>query len=83
MEGHTTQRKPCPAPTPAPKSRNRERFAQSYLVRLRDFASAVGLSESAIRTEIRLGRIEARRNGRAVLIPRTELERWAASLPAA
>jgi len=68
--------------TTAPK-RNRERFKAQLLVRLRDAAQAVGLSESKVRTEIRLGRLEARRSGRAVLIPVAELARWAESLPPA
>lgn len=63
--------------------RIRERFKDQLLVRLRDGAKATGLSEAYLRTEIRLGRLAARRAGRAVLIPADELKRWAANLPPA
>ena len=43
----------------------------------------LGVSEAALRSEIRLGRLEARRMGRAVLIPVDELRRWAGDLPPA
>ena len=64
-------------------TRTRERFDRKLLVRLRDAAASVGVSEAALRSEIRLGRLEARRMGRAVLVPEAELRRWAADLPAA
>ncbi|HPA50132.1 MAG TPA: DNA-binding protein [Thermoanaerobaculia bacterium] len=63
--------------------RTRERFDQKLMARLRDAAASVGVSEAALRSEIRLGRLEARRMGRAVLIPVDELRRWAADLPPA
>lgn len=63
--------------------RKRERFEQKLLVRLKDAAASVGVSEAHIRNEIRLGRLEARRAGRAVLVPADELRRWAADLPPA
>jgi len=63
--------------------RTRERFKERLLVRLRDAAASVGVSEAALRTEIRLGRLEARRMGRAVLVPADELRRWAGDLPPA
>jgi excisionase family DNA binding protein len=63
--------------------RTRERFEQKFLVRLKDAAASVGVSEAHIRNEIRAGRLEARRAGRAVLIPSEELRRWAGDLPAA
>lgn len=63
--------------------RTRERFQQKLLVRLRDAAASVGVSEAHLRNEIRLGRLEARRAGRAVLVPEGELRRWAADLPPA
>lgn len=63
--------------------RRRERFTERLTVRLRDAAAAVGVSEAAIRNEIRAGRLEARRAGRAVLVPVDELRRWAADLPPA
>lgn len=63
--------------------RTRERFQQKLLARLRDAAASVGVSEAHLRNEIRLGRLEARRAGRAVLIPVDELRRWAADLPPA
>lgn len=64
-------------------TRTRERFDRKILVRLCDAASSVGLSEAALRSEIRLGRLEARRMGRAVLVPESALRRWADDLPAA
>ncbi len=63
--------------------RTRERFDQKLLVRLRDAAASVGVSEAALRSEIRTGRLEARRMGRAVLVPADELRRWAGDLPPA
>lgn len=63
--------------------RTRERFEQKLLVRLRDAAASVGVSEAHIRSEIRLGRLAARKAGRAVLIPAEELKRWAEDLPPA
>jgi hypothetical protein len=63
--------------------RTRERFDQKLMARLRDAAASVGVSEAALRSEIRLGRLEARRMGRAVLIPVDELRRWSNDLPAA
>lgn len=63
--------------------KTRERFEQKLLVRLRDAAASVGVSEAHVRNEIKAGRIEARRAGRAVLIPASELKRWADDLPAA
>ena len=63
--------------------RTRERFDQKLMARLRDAAASVGVSEAALRSEIRLGRLEARRMGRAVLIPVDELRRWAGDLPPA
>ena len=67
----------------ATKPRNRERFEQKFLIRLRDAAASVGVSEAHIRNEIKAGRLEARRAGRAVLVPADELRRWAADLPPA
>lgn len=64
-------------------SRSRERFKENLMARLRDAAASVGVSEAHLRNEIKLGRIEARRAGRAVLIPVDELRRWAADLPPA
>lgn len=63
--------------------RTRERFELKLLVRLRDAAASVGVSEAHIRNEIKAGRLEARRAGRAVLIPADELRRWTADLPPA
>lgn len=63
--------------------RKRERFEQKLLVRLRDAAASVGVSEAHIRNEIRNGRLEARRSGRAVLVDVGELRRWAGDLPPA
>lgn len=63
--------------------RRRERFTERLTVRLRDAAAAVGVSEAALRSEIRLGRLAARKAGRAVLIPAEELKRWAEDLPPA
>lgn len=63
--------------------RKRERFGEQLLVRLRDASKATGVSEAALRSEIRNGRMEARRMGRAVLIPAAELRRWAGDLPPA
>ena len=63
--------------------RKRERFEQTFLVRLRDASKAAGVSEASLRNEIRLGRLEARRMGRAVLIRAEELRRWVDDLPAA
>ena len=63
--------------------RRRERFETKLLVRLRDAAASVGVSEAHIRNEIRLGRLAARKAGRAVLIPDAELKRWAEDLPPA
>ena len=63
--------------------RTRERFEQKLLIKLRDAAAALGVSEAALRTEIRNGKLEARRMGRAVLIPAEELRRWSNDLPAA
>ncbi len=67
----------------ATKPRNRERFEQKFLIRLRDAAASVGVSEAHIRNEIKAGRLEARRAGRAVLVPADELRRWAGDLPPA
>lgn len=64
-----------------PITRTRERFQQKLLVRLRDAAASVGVSEAFIRSEIKSGRLSARRAGRAVLVPADELRRWAADLP--
>jgi excisionase family DNA binding protein len=66
-----------------PNPRTRTRFRETLLVRLTDAAATLGLSEAAIRSEIKAGRIEARKAGRAVLIPADELKRWAADLPPA
>lgn len=63
--------------------RRRERFETKLLVRLRDAAACTGVSEAFIRSEIKAGRLEARRAGRAVLVPTDELKRWAADLPPA
>lgn len=65
------------------KPRNRERFTERLTVRLRDAAAAIGVSEAAIRNEIRAGRLEARRLGRAVLVDARELRRFVADLPPA
>lgn len=66
-----------------PMPRLRERFKDQLLVRLKDAAASVGVSEAHIRNEIRVGRLEARRAGRAVLVPADELRRWVADLPPA
>ena len=66
-----------------PNPRTRTRFRETLLVRLTDAAASVGLSEAALRAEIRSGRLEARRMGRAVVVPVDELKRWAADLPPA
>lgn len=63
--------------------RTRERFEQKLLVRLRDAASAVGVSEAHVRNEIRAGRLEARKAGRATLIPVDALRAWIGNLPPA
>ena len=63
--------------------RTRERFEQKLLVRLRDAAASIGVSEAFVRGEIRNGRLEARKAGRATLIPVDELRRWAGDLPPA
>lgn len=63
--------------------RTRPRFRETLLVRLTDAAATLGLSEAALRAEIRLGRLAARKAGRAVLIPAEELRRWAEDLPPA
>lgn len=63
--------------------RTRPRFRETLLVRLADAASVLGLSEATVRNEIRAGRLEARKSGRAVLVPADELRRWAADLPPA
>lgn len=63
--------------------RTRTRFRETLLVRLTDAAAAVGVSEAAIRNEIKAGRLEARRLGRAVLVDANELRRWTNDLPAA
>ena len=63
--------------------RTRERYGEKLLVRLRDAAASVGVSEAHVRNEIKAGRLEARRAGRAVLVPVDELRRWAADLPPA
>lgn len=46
-----------------------------------EFAAVVGLSPSAIRTEVREGRIAASFFGPKALIPVAEVDRWLASLP--
>ena len=46
--------------TISPNDRRRERFTERLTVRLRDAAAAVGVSEAAIRNEIKAGRLEAR-----------------------
>ena len=63
--------------------RTRTRFRETLLVRLTDAAATLGLSEAAIRNEIKAGRLEAKRAGRAVLVPADELRRWAGDLPPA
>ena len=68
---------------PDKKPRNRERFTEQLSARLRDAAASVGTSEAHLRNEIRNGRLEARRSGRAVLIRVDELRRWVDDLPAA
>ena len=65
------------------KPRNRERFNEQVRVRLRDGARSVGVSEAALREQIRLGRLEAQRMGRAVLIRPEDLKKWADGLPPA
>lgn len=65
------------------KPRHRERFTERLTVRLRDAAASVGVSEAHLRNEIRAGRLEARRSGRAVLVDAGELRRWAGDLPPA
>ena len=57
------------------------RIDQRYA--LRDAAAAVGVSEAAIRNEIRAGRLEARKLGRAVLVDARELRRFVENLPPA
>lgn len=63
--------------------RRRERFAEVLTVRLADAAKVLGVSEAFVRGEIKAGRLEARKAGRAVLVPADELRRWAADLPPA
>ncbi|MCL4807679.1 MAG: helix-turn-helix domain-containing protein [Thermoanaerobaculia bacterium] len=63
--------------------RRRERFTDRLMVRLGDAAASLGVSEAFVRGEIRNGRMEARKAGRATLIPADELRRWAADLPPA
>ena len=63
--------------------RTRNRFTERLLVRLVDAAAALGVSEAAIRNEIKSGRLEARKMGRAVLVDATELRRFAGDLPPA
>jgi len=63
--------------------RTRERFEQKLLIRLKDAAASIGVSEAHVRNEIRAGRLSARRAGRAVLVPVAELKRWAEDLPPA
>lgn len=63
--------------------RKRERYEQKLSARLKDAAAAVGTSEAHLRNEIRLGRLEARRSGRAVLVPLEALRQWVENLPAA
>lgn len=63
--------------------RTRNRYTERLLVRLTDAAAALGVSEAAIRNEIKSGRLEARKMGRAVLVDASELRRFAADLPAA
>ena len=67
----------------ATNSRRRERFTEQVRVRLRDGAASVGVSEAALRAEIRQGRLEAQRMGRAVLIRPEDLKKWADGLPPA
>lgn len=66
-----------------PNPRTRTRFRETLLVRLTDAAATLGVSEAFVRSEIKAGRLEARRAGRAVLVPSDELKRWAADLPPA
>lgn len=73
----------APPRVPRRPDRRRPRFADPLLIRLPDAAAAVGLSVSGMRDLIERGEIEARRSGRAVLIPTDELKRWAAQLPPA
>lgn len=63
--------------------RTRTRFRETLLIRLVDAAASVGLSEAALRDEIKSGRLAARRMGRAVVVPVDELRRWAGDLPPA
>ncbi len=63
--------------------RTRERYGEKLLVRLRDAAASLGVSEAHVRNEIRSGRLGARKAGRAVLVPVDELRRWAGDLPPA
>lgn len=65
------------------KPRRRERFAEVLTVRLADAAKALGISETAVRNEIKAGRLEARRLGRAVLVDARELRRFVENLPQA
>lgn len=67
----------------ATTSRKRERYGEQTRIRLKDGAASVGVSEAALRAEIRLGRLEAQRMGRAVLIRPEDLKKWADDLPPA
>ena len=69
--------------TPPPKSRRRERAAERLSFRLVDAAAVVGVSTSYLGDEIAQGRIEARRAGRAILVPAEALRRWLDNLPPA
>lgn len=50
-------------------------------VRVKDAASCVGLHENTLWAEIREGRLEARKSGRAILVPLTALHEWFNNLP--
>lgn len=48
-----------------------------------EFCAAFSIGRTAVYEEMKAGRLQARKCGRRTLIPRSEAERWLASLPAA
>ena len=67
----------APNPNPLPSRRRPKPAAEPLSVRLADAPQLVGLSVRGVAAAIKRGEIRAIRRGRAILIPYSELRRFA------
>ncbi|RQN33688.1 DNA-binding protein [Paraburkholderia tropica] len=58
-----------------------EEHTSKGVLSVNDFCQWAGVGRTAVYSEMKAGRLSARKFGRRTIIPQVEAERWLASLP--